>query len=177
MAPRKRLRPKGESAPVKAQKPASEPAQEPEEPKTSTEFAEGLEEYRKIEEELKALEASIAEQKVALTERRDAVKSHLTEIVEAAGVKKMEGAGGMVTLVRPTRHEVDEELLQKRLAAKTWKAITETTTRLVQKKFEEAIVDGLIAPELYQEAVKEVPASKGHTKVTIAKPKAPSEER
>lgn len=148
----------------------------PAEPDHSKDFSKGLEEYRNLTEEIKALEESIREQKEILTKRRDQIKDHLTQIVEAAGVKKMETEGGMVTLVRPTRHEVDETYLRATLPGETWKAITETTTIIVQKKFEQAIAEGAISQEVFTKAVKEVPASKGHTKVTIRETKSEGAE-
>lgn len=163
---RKRLK-----RPTKA---ATAPAPEPEEPTPNTEFADTLALYRDAEKGIKDLEASIADQVAELKKHRDTFKDKLTEIVEAAGVKKMEGSGGMVTLVRPTRHEVNEDLLKRRLAPASWKLITETVTHVDQKKFEAAILDGVIPEKLFKEAVKEVPANKGHTKVTIKDEPAPS---
>lgn len=177
MAPRKRLRPKGASKKSQAPETTTEQAPEPEEQKPSTEFAEVLAEYRAVEDDLKALEDSIAERKAELTKARDAAKAHLTDIVEAAGVKKMESEYGRVTLVRPTRHEVDETYLRATLPSDTWKAITVTTTSIEQKKLEAAIVDGLISKPIFDRAVKEVPANKGHTKVTLTEPKEQGDDR
>lgn len=136
----------------------------------SQDFAKSLEEYKTLEDEIKALQESIADPLKVLKARQDQVKSRLEEIVESAGVKKMETGYGMVTLVRPTRHEVNESLLKERLTGDAWRAITVTTTSIEQKKFEQAIAEGKISQALFKEAVKEVPASKGYAKVTIKKP-------
>ena len=165
MAPRKRLRPKGKTTttkPVKAPQEAAEEAPEP-----AHEFAHEMEKYRDVEHQIEALKASIADELEILEKRRDNIKANLTDLLETTGVKKMEGDYGVVTLVRPTRHEVDDEYLRTHLPKKTWSAITETTTSIVKKKFEQAIAEGQIPPEVFQEAVKEVPANKGHTKITL----------
>ena len=164
MAPRKRLRPKGKTTTTKPAQAPQEAAEEAPEP--AHEFAHEMERYRDVERQIAALKASIADELALLEKRRDNIKANLTDLLEESGVKSMEGDMGKVTLVRPTRHEVDDEYLQAHLPATTWESITETTTSIVKKKFEQAIADGQIPPEVFQEAVKEVPASKGHTKVT-----------
>lgn len=165
MAPRKRLRPKGKTTTTKPTQAPQEAAEEVPEP--AHEFAHEMERYRDVERQIAALKASIADEVEILEKRRDNIKANLTDLLETTGVKTMEGDYGKVTLVRPTRHEVDDEYLREHLPAKTWKAITETTTSIVKKKFEQAIAEGQISPEIFEKAVTEVPASKGHTKVTL----------
>ena len=165
MAPRKRLRPKGKT---NTTKPAEAPQEAAEEaPAPASSFSRQMAVYRDLSAQIEALKASIADELEILEKRRSNVKENLTSLLESSGVKTMEGDYGKVTLVRPTRHEVDEEYLHKTLPTETWKAITETTTSIVQKKFEQAIAEGQIPPEVFEKAVTEVPASKGHTKITI----------
>ena len=165
MAPRKRLHLKGNTTITKTTKAPQEAAEEA--PTIDHKFAHEMAEYRALSAQIDALKASIEDELDLLTKKREAVKANLTELLETTGVKKMEGDYGVVTLVRPTRHEVDDEYLRTHLPKETWSAITETTTSIVQKKFEQAIAEGQIPPEVFQEAVKEVPANKGHTKVTL----------
>lgn len=183
MAPRKRPTKKGKvfkaATPTlveKTQKKAPEApqvaAEEAQSP--SSEFAHEMTQYRVLDAQIEALKASIADELDRLTKKRDAVKANLTDLLESSGVRKMESDYGTVTLVRPTRHEVDDDYLREHLPSETWDAITETTTSVVQKKFEQAIVDGLISREIFSVAVKEVPANKGHTKITLRSDESPA---
>ncbi len=113
-------------------------------------------EIQSSEEELQTWQAQVEQSKKELL---DLLEKHNISSTE----QEVQGESVKVTVVRPTRLEIDEDGLEQELTDSLWRTVTKVV--LDKKALENAVAKGKIEPQTISKHSKEV-ATKPYLRIT-----------
>ena len=113
-------------------------------------------EIQSSEEELQTWQAQVEQSKKELL---DLLEKHNISSTE----QEVQGESVKVTVVRPTRLEIDEDGLEQELTDSLWRLVTKVV--LDKKALESAVAKGKIEPQTISKHSKEV-ATKPYLRIT-----------